>query len=185
MTTPDVPEVVLDPIQTLKKAWWVLLLFGLFSVGFGIALLVWPGQTITVVATIFGLLMIISGALRFVAALLAEGVEHRWLYVIGAIVGVVLGVLVMKYPEQTIALVVLITALYWLIAGLIEFFVGIANHYPDRTARIAFGAISMVFGILVLVWPAPTVLVFAILAGIYAIIIGVLEIIAAFTLKSA
>jgi uncharacterized membrane protein HdeD (DUF308 family) len=35
------------------------------------------------------------------------------------------------------------------------------------------------------VWPAPTVLVFAVLAGIYAVFFGFLEIVSAFALKKA
>lgn len=185
MTTPDVPEVLVDPIEAMKRAWWVLLLFGILSVGFGVVLLIWPGRTVTVVATIFGLLMIISGVLRFVAALLADGIDHRWLYVLSALIGVVLGVLVMKYPEQSIAVVVLIAVLFWIVSGMVELFSGIAQHTPDRAVRIAFGALSIGIGVAVMLWPAPTLLVFAIFAGVYAIFIGILEIIAAFAIKSA
>ena len=179
-----VPEVA-DPVAEMKKVWWVLLLFGILSVGFGVVLLVWPGRTVTVVATLFGLLMIISGVVRFITALLAEGVSQRWLYVVSAILGVVLGVLVMKYPEQTIGVVVLIVALFWIISGMVELFTGITYESPDRGIRILFGALSIAMGAAVLLWPAPTVLVLAIAAGVYAILIGVLEVIAAFAIKNA
>lgn len=185
MTGPDISELAAEEIAALKRAWWVLLVSGILSVGFGVLLLVWPGRTVTVVAGVFGLLMVVSGVFRFITALLAEGLESRWLYVLSAVLGVVLGVVVMKYPEQTIAVIVLIAAVFWLISGMVELFSGIAHDAPDRGIRVVFGAVSIAFGAAVLLWPAPTLLVFAVIAGVYAILIGILEIIAAFALKNA
>lgn len=44
---------------------------------------------------------------------------------------------------------------------------------------------SALFGVVILVWPAITIGVFAILVGIYAVFFGVLEIVAAFQIKNA
>ena len=105
---------------------------------------------------------------------------------LSSIVGVVLGVVVLKNPTATIGVIVLITAIFWLISGMVDLFRGITNSsLPDRGARIAFGALAAALGVVVLVWPAPTVLVFAVLAGIYAVFFGILEIVSAFALKNA
>ncbi len=177
---------VVDPIGDLKKSWWLLLVMGLVSVAVGGLLIFWPGQTLTVITSIFGFFMILSGLVRFAVAIFAGGTEGRWLLVLASIVGVVLGVVIMKNPTATIGVVVLITAIFWLISGMVDLFRGITDgSLPDRGARIAFGALAAVLGVVILVWPAPTVLVFAVLAGIYAVFFGVLEIISAFALKNA
>jgi uncharacterized membrane protein HdeD (DUF308 family) len=44
---------------------------------------------------------------------------------------------------------------------------------------------SAVFGVVVPVWPEITIGVFAVLVGIYTVSFGILEIIAAFQIKSA
>jgi uncharacterized membrane protein HdeD (DUF308 family) len=177
---------VVDPVGDLKKSWWLLILLGLISIAVGGLLIFWPGQTLTVITSIFGFFMILSGVVRFFVAIFAGNFEGRWLLMIASIVGVVLGVVVLKNPTATIGVIVLITAIFWLISGMVDLFRGITNtSLPDRGARIAFGALAAILGVVVLVWPAPTVLVFAVLAGIYAVFFGFLEIVSAFALKKA
>jgi uncharacterized membrane protein HdeD (DUF308 family) len=177
---------VYDYNEDLKKAWWLLLVSGIVSVIVGGLLIFWPGATITVVTAIVGFLMIVTGLVRFFVAVFDSHAEDRWLMVFAGIIGIVLGVVVMKNPEGTIKVIALIVAVFWLIAGLVDFFRGLTNSsLPDRTIRIVFGLTSALFGIVILVWPAITIGVFAILAGIYSVFFGVLEIIASFQIKNS
>ncbi len=177
---------VSDPIDVLKRSWWILVMFGVVSVAIGVLLIFWPGQTLTVATALFGALMILSGLVRFVQAVFSSGTDHRWLLLISAILGVVVGIVVMRNPESVIALIVLLAALFWIIGGMVELFRGLTDaNLPDRGARIGLGVISAVFGVVILVWPAPTVLVFAILAGAYSILFGLLEIYAGIAVKRA
>lgn len=172
--------------EDLKKGWWLLLISGIIGVVIGGLLIFWPGATITVVTSIVGFFMIVTGVLRFFVAVFDSRAEDRWLMAIAGIIGIVLGVIVMKNPEGTIKIIALIVAIFWLISGLVDFFRGLTNsHLPDRTLRIVFGLISVLFGVVILVWPAITVAVFAVLVGIYAVFFGILEIIAAFQIKNA
>ncbi|VAV94794.1 hypothetical protein MNBD_ACTINO01-1105, partial [hydrothermal vent metagenome] len=54
-----------EVIAEAKKAWWLLAVLGAVSIGLGIVLIFWPGQTLTVVATLVGLIMLVSGVIRF------------------------------------------------------------------------------------------------------------------------
>jgi uncharacterized membrane protein HdeD (DUF308 family) len=188
MTVGDEVEIVERPaeLDDMKRGWWMLALLGVLSIGIGLLLIFWPQATITTITTIVGLFMIITGVVRFFAAIFDSGSNERWLMVIAGIIGVVLGVIIMKNPETTIKVIVLITAIFWLISGMIDVFRGIANaQLPDRGVRIAFGALTLLFGVIILVWPAVTVGVFAVLMGIYTVFFGLIEIIAAFQLKKA
>jgi uncharacterized membrane protein HdeD (DUF308 family) len=169
-----------------KKAWWLLALLGVISVGLGAVLIFWPGRTLTVVATIVGLFMLIAGVIRFFVAVFDSGANDRWLMAIAGIIGIVLGIVVMKNPEATIKLIVLITAIFWLISGLVDMFRGLTNNaLPDRGIRIGFGALAVFFAVIVLFWPGITIGVFAIVVGVYTVLVGVLEIVAAFQIKNA
>ena len=175
-----------EAMSELKRVWWVLLLFGLISVGSGIALIMWPGQTLAVVTILFGSLMIVSGIVRFVMAIIDSGSEHRWLLVLSSILSVVLGVVIVRNPGSAIWLMVLIVGILWIVGGMTDLFRGIADkELPDRGVRIVFGVLSAVFGVVILLWPAPSVLVFALFAGAYSVFFGVLEIVAAFQLKNS
>jgi len=177
---------VYDTNEDVNKSWWLLLILGLVSVIVGGVLIFWPGATITVVTMIVGFFMIVTGVVRFFVAVFDSHSQDRWLMVFAGIVGIVLGIVVMKNPEGTIKVIALIVALFWLIAGLAYFFRGLTNaDLPDRSARIVFGLMSAIFGIVILVWPAITIGVFAILVGIYAVFFGILEIVASFQIKNA
>ncbi len=186
MTVPEVEIEVYDYNEDLKKGWWLLLVSGLIGVVIGGLLIFWPGATITVVTSIVGFFMIMTGVIRFFVAVFDSHAQDRWLIAIAGIIGIVLGVIVMKNPEGTIKVIALIVAIFWLIAGLVDFFRGLTNtNMPDRGVRIVFGLMTTLFGIVVLVWPAITIGVFAVLTGIYAVFFGVLEIIAAFQIKNS
>jgi uncharacterized membrane protein HdeD (DUF308 family) len=175
-----------DPVQDLKKVWWLLLLLGVVSVALGALLIFWPGQTLTVVTSIFGLFMVFSGVVRFFVAVFDSESDQRWLMVFSGIIGVALGVIVMKNPESVIRIIVLIAAIFWLISGMVDLFRGLTDSaMPDRGLRIGLGALTASFGIAILLWPEPTVLVFAVFAGLYTMVFGVLEIVASFQIKNA
>lgn len=176
----------MDTMADLKKTWSLLLVLGIASLVFGALLIFWPGRTLTVVTSVVGLFMIIAGVIRFLVAVFDAHAHDRWLMAIAGIVGVILGVVVMKYPEATIAVIVLLTAIFWIVGGMVDFFRGMSHRdAPDSGLRIAFGALSAIFGVVVLSWPSMTVFVFAVLTGIYVAFFGVLEIAAALQLKKA
>jgi uncharacterized membrane protein HdeD (DUF308 family) len=173
-------------LNDMKRTWWALALLGVLSIGIGLLLIFWPSATLTTITAIVGLFMIIAGVVRFFVGVFDSSSDERWLLVFMGIIGVVLGVIIMKNPEATIKVIVLITAIFWLIGGMVDVFRGIANaDLPDRGVRIIFGALSLLFGVILLVWPGVTVGVFAALMGIYVVFFGLIEIIAAFQIRKA
>ena len=173
------------PIE-LKQAWWLLLVFGLSAVGLGVALVFWPGKTLTVVLILIGIYMLIFGVVRFLVALFDSSVEHRWLEAFLGIAGVVFGLVVVRQPEGALAVVVLLTGLFWLIAGFVDLFRGITDGaLPNRGLRIGLGILAIAAGAVLLLWPAATVTVLAIVAGIQLVVSGVFEAVAAVQLKNA
>jgi uncharacterized membrane protein HdeD (DUF308 family) len=147
-------------------------------------LIVWPGRTLAVVTILFGSLMLVSGVVRFIQALFGEGSDHRWLLVLSAVLSVVLGIVIVRNPAALVWLIVLLTGILWIVGGMVDLFRGVADtHMPDRGVRVVFGALSALFGVVILLWPAPTVLVLAFLAGAYSVFFGVLEIVAALQIR--
>lgn len=74
---------------------WVWFLFrGIVTFGLGVALLVWPGKTILIIAVIFGIYLIFVGLTEIILAIVVDDNDSRWLYILLGVVGVVLGILV-------------------------------------------------------------------------------------------
>ena len=62
-----------DRIVTVGRHWMWLLTWGLLTTLLGVVLLVWPGQTVLVVAAILGAYLLVSGFFEIVAALAGSG----------------------------------------------------------------------------------------------------------------
>jgi uncharacterized membrane protein HdeD (DUF308 family) len=172
--------------QGAKRLWWLALLTGVVSVLVGILLLAWPGKTLLVLMVVLGIYLLVFGVLRFIEAVFDTEMDQRGLNVFLGILAVVLGVLVMREPVRFVWVAAIVVGLFWLIRGLIEIFRSIARHdVPDRGWRLSAGLISIVAGAVILLWPGASVLVVAVISGIYLMVIGIIEVVVAFKLRSA
>lgn len=170
----------------LKSYWWMLLISGIVSIFIGGALLLWPGKTLTVVGFLIGLWMLLAGIVRFLIALFGGDADGRWVILIVGIVGIVLGIVVMRNPTETIAIIVLIAAIFWIITGLVDIFRGISDSSMENRGWVIFGGVvAALAGAVVLLWPSVSVLVLAVIAGVFFIVDGIMQIIAGFQVKSA
>ena len=77
-----------------------------------------PGQTVLVLAWLVGLQLMVSGVFRLVASFSAS--ESRALLAVAGVLAIVVGILVLRHPLQTVAVLALLLGLYWAISGAIE-----------------------------------------------------------------
>lgn len=172
--------------KELKTYWWLFLVSGLFSLAIGATLVFWPGKTLTVVGWLIGFWMLFFGVLRIVMALFGGKADGRWIILIVGVVGVALGIVVMKNPAETIGIIALVAAIFWIISGIIDVFRGISEEDMPSRGWVIFGGLAAIgAGAVLLLWPAATVTVLAIIAGIFFIVDGVMQILAGFEIKKA
>ncbi|MEV7046661.1 HdeD family acid-resistance protein [Amycolatopsis sp. NPDC051061] len=114
-------------------------------------------------------------------------VEPRKAWPIVAVRGVVavlFGLFALIWPAATVLVLAILYGVYAIVdgvGGLMQAFrPGDAGH---RAAYGVLGALGIIAGILVLVWPGITVLLLALLVGLWAIVTGVAEIAAAIRLR--
>lgn len=177
-TTPPAhtPTVVRD-------AWIPVALTGVLTLVLGILVLMWPGPSILVAAVIFGIYLVVSGLTAIVLGLsLHVSTAHRVLLFISGALSLVLGLLAFRHFGQGYA--VLLLAL-WI--GIAFIFHGVAAtltaiSHPDLPARvwnIVLGSISVIAGVVVMAWPFSSLVTLAFVSGIWLIIIGVSQVVAA------
>ncbi len=145
--------------------------FGLVTVVAGVLILVWPGAAVLTVAIILGIHLIVAGIYRTVTAL-THDIDNgalRTLYLLLGLLLIVVGILCLRSPFRATAVLVLLFGLSWIVNGVIELFHGV-NGGGGWT--IASGLVSLLAGIVVLVYPAPSVLATVWLFGIALIAIG-------------
>ncbi|MFQ5966013.1 MAG: DUF308 domain-containing protein [Acidimicrobiia bacterium] len=96
------------------------------------------------------------------------------------------GLVVIRNPAESLQLLIVLLGLLWVFGGAIELFQAILGKDDvARGARAVFGALWLILGIVLLVWPEATVLVVAILVGINLVITGLIELVTAFQVRRA
>ena len=99
---------------------------------------------------------------------------------------IVIGVILIRHLHLTRAIIGLIIGITWIVQGLTALIGGISGGVREgRGWWIAFGAVSLVAGIVVTVTPASSLNALAVLLGIWFIIMGIFEIIGGFMLRRA
>ncbi|HEY6424226.1 MAG TPA: DUF308 domain-containing protein [Pseudonocardiaceae bacterium] len=156
---------------------WTIAL-GVLTLITGILIVSWPGPTLLVIAVLFGLQLLIAGIFRLVAALAMDELEHgsRVLFALLGILYLVAGILCLRSPFQTVAILALLLGLVWTVGGVIGIIHGIGGNVPSRGWAIASGVISAIAGIIVLVYPISSLLALSWLLGILFIVLGIFTI---------
>lgn len=145
--------------------------FGVVTVVAGVLILVWPGAAVLTVAVILGIHLIVAGIYRAVTALTRDidsGVL-RALYVMLGLLLIVVGILCLRAPFHAAGILVLLFGLSWIVSGVIELFHGLGG---GGGWTIASGLISLLAGVVVLAYPAPSAVAMVWLCGIALIVIG-------------
>src|SRR5665811_1298270 len=174
-------SVLMFDYKEAKAYWWLFLVSGLLSILIGGALVLWPGKTLTVVGFLIGFWMLFFGIIRFLMALFGGESEGRWVLLMVGIVGIVLGIVVMKNPAETVGIIALIAAIFWIISGLVDVFRAVTDgDMPSRGWVIFGGLAAIAAGAIILLWPAASLTVLALVAGIFFLFDGVMQIVASF-----
>ncbi|MET9601362.1 DUF308 domain-containing protein [Streptomyces sp. NPDC006459] len=179
-----------DPEDLFKQVgatWHWALGFALATLIPGILVLVWPDETLHVLAVIIGLQLLVAGVFRFVTAFSHSGDGGSKLAgVLIAMLAFLAGVLVLRHPMQTIGALSLIVGVFWLLTGVLTAFTAIADHsLVHRGMRFALGALGAVAGIVVLCFPVNSAVALTRLLGLWLVLLGVFELVMAFALRSA
>ena len=167
-------------------AWGWVLGFGIVTLLAGIVSVAWPDQTILVVAVLFAVQILVDGVFNLVRAIGGSGESggFRVLLLILGIFSIIVGVLALQNIVQTVAVLVLILGAYWVVHGIIEAVVAIADrNMPHRGLQITAGAIGAIAGIVVLSYPITSIRTLAIILGIWLSMYGIMLIVLALRLR--
>jgi uncharacterized membrane protein HdeD (DUF308 family) len=175
-------------LPVLARNWWALVLRGLAAILFGVLAFAWPGITLFVLVLFFGAYMLVDGIFAIVAAVRAAGEEDRWwLLLIEGILGVLAGLVAFFWPGLTALALLYFIAAWAIVTGIMEIVaaVRLRQEIEGEWALGLSGLLSVIFGVLLVVLPAPAGLLSLVwLIGAYAVATGVLLLILAFRVRS-
>lgn len=184
-TTPGPPPAP----SLLPHLWKSALLSGILSLALGVLVLAWPGISIVVAATAFGVYLLITGAAQvFFAFSLHVSAGSRILLFISGAASLILALLAFRHFGQGYAILLLAI---WIGIGFIFRGVGTTISaiqdplLPGRGWTIFIGVISLLAGIVVLASPLESIVTLALVVGVWFVVIGIFEIISSFGIRKA
>jgi uncharacterized membrane protein HdeD (DUF308 family) len=170
----------------LARNWWVLALRGVFAIIFGILALVWPLTALFMLVLLFGAYALVDGIFAVIAGISSIGHDRRWWAVLlEGLAGIIIGVLTFFWPGNTALILLYFIAAWALITGILEIVAAIQLRrvITNEWALALGGVLSIVFGVLLFLFPGTGALSLVWLIGAYAIIFGISLIILAFRLR--
>ena len=150
---------------------------GLGTVALGLVALFWPGVTLVVVAIVFGVHLIIHGALRIASAVVSQ-TSQGWLRAVEFVVGVLVllaGLLCLRNPFVSLLGVAVLISFGWIVIGIMELLAVASRDVPgSRWLHALAGIVSIVGALVVLFWPGLALLTFNLIGGVLLVIFGVM-----------
>jgi uncharacterized membrane protein HdeD (DUF308 family) len=169
------------------RYWWILALRGVAAILFGILTLLWPALSLYAQVMIFGAYALVDGAFNLVGAVHRAREGRRWgSLILEGVVSIAAGVLTFLWPGITALVLLFLIAAWAVITGMVELIAAIRlrSYIRGEWLMALSGILSMLFGVLLFVWPGAGALAVAFWIGAYAIVFGILLLALAFRLRA-
>jgi uncharacterized membrane protein HdeD (DUF308 family) len=173
-------------LSTLADNWRALALRGIVALIFGLVVLFWPGLVLTVLALLFGIYAAVDGVITFVPALRSqERGARRTLPLAEGAVGIVAGLVAILWPGLTSSGLVYVIAGWALVTGVLKILTAILLRAEVENGWLlaGSGALSALFGVLLIVLAGSDVPFLAPFIGVFAVVVGLALIVFAIRLR--
>jgi uncharacterized membrane protein HdeD (DUF308 family) len=186
-STRDPGSALQEGERIFARAWKLLALRGAIAIAFAFVLLVWPDIGLTAMVAVVGAFALASGFMSGVAASVLPGAATRervWLAV-NAVLGLVVGVTVLLWPDLSAKALLYAIAIWAIAAGVIE--VVAAFSLPLSGARTLLLAVSGIvlaaFGVVMFVEPGDGAIALLALVAAFALVRGTFDVALAVELR--
>jgi uncharacterized membrane protein HdeD (DUF308 family) len=160
----------------LARNWWAVVLRGVAGIIFGIVALVLPVATIAALVLLFGAYALVDGIFNIVAAVTGRtGERPWWTLLLAGLVGIGAGLATFFLPGLTALTLLYVIAAWAIVIGVLEIAAAV------RLRRVITnewwlglgGALSIVFGVLIMLAPGAGALVMVLWIGAFAVVYGI------------
>ena len=185
MTTSE-KTVIEGPLHQLaRSSWQLLLLIGITAVALGVIVLYWPGKTLLVAGVLFGIYLVVSGiGYMFAAFGTHAGGAMRVLAFLTGAVSLVLGFFCFRDKLESILLLALFIGISWVFRGVTLLAAALSfDKLPGRGWQALAGAIIIIGGGVMIIYPYDSISVLTLVAGWCLIAIGIVDVISALQVR--
>jgi uncharacterized membrane protein HdeD (DUF308 family) len=169
-----------SPMSAL--AWGALTIGSIFAIIIGLVAVLWPDVTLRIVVVFLGAYAFISGIFTLlVGAVWPPGWGLRWPMVLQGVLGILVGGLVFIRPETAELILLYVIAAWAIVSGALQIAAALRLRrvIPDEWASILGGIASVVFGVLLAVWPKEGLVALVWIFGVFAVVFGIMQLVLA------
>jgi len=163
--------------------WWLMFLWGILTLIIGVMFLRTPVLTTVILITLMGAFWLVGGL--FSLGSLVVDRTNMGLKIFLAVINILAGSLILLHPFFS---TLFILGFFVIFIGFFACFIGCCHLYTafknKDTGNGVLGLISLIFGILLLVYPLLTVELLPFIAGGFCIVFGILAIFSSFMAKT-
>jgi uncharacterized membrane protein HdeD (DUF308 family) len=162
--------VTTGEVRTATGGWWLVLLVGVLSLIAGIVIIFKPGDSLSTLAVIAGIFLLIDGILELAASLMHRTQSRGMVALLGAVTAIA-GVLLIRHPFGGVVAIALLIGIWLITVGVVRF-VAAFEFEENRGWNIGVGLIELIAGIAIIVDPSIGYTTLAVLVGIAFILNG-------------
>jgi uncharacterized membrane protein HdeD (DUF308 family) len=173
-------------LPMIGRSWWVLLLYGILGVIFGLYALARPLSAATAMVWAVGVLALAEGVVSLFAAFSNKIAVSKGWVLLYAVLSILFGIMTVANPVSMAGALLLFLAAWLVVAGIyrIIFAIRVRKEIKGEWLIALSGVLSILLGIMFVVSPLTGLVVTALWIGAGALIYGVLQIVAAFKLRA-
>jgi uncharacterized membrane protein HdeD (DUF308 family) len=171
-----------------KKIWIFAIIRGVLAIIFGFIALFSPIATAIALAIVIGVYAIVNGVFDIIEAIRHRGSSSMVLRIVLGAVSILFGILVLVWPGISLAILVIMVGVWAIIVGILQIMSSVRHRAVPNSGWVwgsIGGAVSILFGILVLIWPGTGLVTIIWIIGIWAIVWGITVIVLGIQLRKA
>ena len=164
-------------MSVVTRNWWALAFRGVAGILFGAFALLAPAAAFAVLVLAFGVYAFVDGVFNIVAAVRdARGDRGWWALLLSGVAGVLAGLAAFVAPALTALVVLYMIAGWAVVTGALEIAaaVRLRREIHGEGLLALNGALSVAFGVFVMIAPLVGALAVVLLIGAYAFVSGIL-----------
>jgi uncharacterized membrane protein HdeD (DUF308 family) len=170
----------------IARWWWTFIIRGLVAVAFGVLAFLAPAWGIAVLVALFGAWALVDGVTGLVGGIRGRGRDRSWwLSILEGIVGIVAGVFAFLFPVLAAGALIFIIAAWAIVTGVFEIVAAIRlrEQIKGEFWLGLAGVASILYGVVIYLFPAAGALSIVWLIGSFAIAFGVFLLILGWRLR--
>jgi uncharacterized membrane protein HdeD (DUF308 family) len=173
-------------LARLGDHWGLVVGYGVVTILLGLVLAIWPGETLVVVAVLLSIQLMVNGIFQLVNAFAAHTVDGgvRALLGLAGALSIIVALLCLRSPIQTVVVIGLLIGAWWVISGLIDVFTAVMSDTGDKGWRLFMGVVSVAAGAFLLVNPKLSLSALVIVVAVWLFGYGAIALVAGLRLRS-